>query len=187
MPRQGLTAERVLDSAAALADAEGLDAVTVARVAEALGVRAPSLYNHVAGRDGLARGVALRGVRELGDVLRAAATGRAGEDALLAVAHAYRTYAHTRPGRYAATLRAPAAGDDEHAAAARATVAVLLAVLRGWGLEGDAAVHAVRGLRSALHGFVALEAAGGFALDVDPDRSFTLLVRTLAAGLGDPR
>lgn len=184
MPRQGLTPARVLDVAADLADREGLDAVTVARVAEELGVRAPSLYNHVAGRDGLARGVAVRGISELGEALQAAATGRSGKDALVALAHAYRTYAHTHPGRYAATLRAPAAGDDGHEAAARATVDVLLAVLRAWRLEGDAAIHATRAIRSALHGFVSLEAVGAFGLDVDRDRSFTRLVTTLAAGFG---
>jgi AcrR family transcriptional regulator len=58
MPRRGLDAERVVDAAAQLADAHGLQAVTLARVAGELGVRAPSLYNHVEGRDGLLRAVA---------------------------------------------------------------------------------------------------------------------------------
>ena len=59
----------------------------------------------------------------------------------------------------------------------------MLAVLRAWEKHGDAAVHAVRTVRSALHGFVALEAAGGFGLPVDLDASFDRLVATLAAGL----
>ena len=54
-PGAGLDPERVVDAAAAIADAEGLDAVTLARVAGGLGVRAPSLYNHVDGRGGLLR------------------------------------------------------------------------------------------------------------------------------------
>ena len=62
----------------AIADAEGLDAVTLARVAGGLGVRAPSLYNHVDGRAGLLRALALRGVRELTAALRDAAVGRVG-------------------------------------------------------------------------------------------------------------
>jgi hypothetical protein len=56
-------------------------------------------------------------------------------------------------------------------------------VLRHWALEGDEAVHAVRVIRSAVHGFVALEAAGGFGLPLDRDASFDRLVATLTAGL----
>jgi hypothetical protein len=60
----------------------------------------------------------------------------------------------------------------------------VLAVLRGWNLDGDDEVHAARTVRSALHGFVVLEAAGGFGIPVNLDASFDALVATLASGLG---
>ena len=186
MPRQGLDAEQVVDEAVRIADADGLDAVTLARVAAALGVRAPSLYNHLAGREALLRAIALRGLRELGDALRRAAVGRARGDALAAVADAYRSYAHAHPGRFAATLAAPAAGDEQHEQAVAEVVAVFAAVVGGWEAEDDDATHAVRALRGALHGFVTLEAAGAFATPVDRDESFARLVRTLANGLEAP-
>src|SRR5512133_1838690 len=172
MPRAGLDTERVIDAAARIADAEGLDAVTLARVAAELGVRPPSLYNHVEGHGGLLRGLAVRGVRELTAALRDAAVGRSGADALAATASAYRAYAHAHPGLYAATVAAPAPGDAEHLPAAQETVHVPFAALRGWSLEGDEAVHSARVFRSAVHGFVVLEAAGGFAIPVDLDASF---------------
>jgi AcrR family transcriptional regulator len=187
MPRAGLDAQRVVDAAALIADAEGLDAVTLARVAGALGVRAPSLYNHVDGRAGLLRALALRGVRELTAALRDAAVGRAGADALGATARAYRAYAHAHPGLYAATVAAPAPEDPEHEAAASETVDVVYAVLRAWDLDGDDAVHAARAFRSTVHGFVALEAGGGFGIPVDLDESFDRLVATLAGGLATGR
>jgi AcrR family transcriptional regulator len=187
MPRAGLDTERVVDAAAAIADAEGLDGITLARVARGLGVRAPSLYNHVDGRAGLLRALALRGVRELTAALRDAAVGRSGTDALGATARAYRAYAGAHPGLYAAGVAAPGADDAEHQAAARETVGVVYAVLRGWELEGDDAVHAARTFRSAIHGFVLLEAAGGFGIPVDLDASFERLVATLAAGLATGR
>ena len=118
MPRRGLDRERVVDAAVAIADADGLEAVTLARVAAALEVKPPSLYNHVDGRDALVRAIALRALAELTDALRRAATGRAGADALGAVARAQLAYARAHPGRYAATVAAPAAGDAEHEAAA---------------------------------------------------------------------
>ena len=187
MPRAGLDTDRVVDAGAAIADAEGLDAVTLARVAAGLGVRAPSLYNHVDGRGGLLRALAVRGVRELTAALRDAAVGRSGPDALAASARAYRAYARGHPGLYAAGVAAPAPDDAEHQAAAQETVDVVYAVLRAWALDGDDAVHAARAFRSAVHGFVLLEAAGGFAIPIDLDTSFERLVATLAAGLATGR
>jgi AcrR family transcriptional regulator len=183
MPRAGLSPAAVVAAAADLADAHGLDAVTLAAVAGAVGVRTPSLYNHVGGLDDVRRGVALTALRELGDALRDAAVGRAGDDALVALAHAYRVYAHAHPGRYAAVQRAPAADDEELAAAGARAVDALLAVLRGYGVDGDEAIHAARAVRSALHGFVALEAGGGFGIAVDVDESFDRMVAALAPGL----
>ena len=187
MPRAGLDTDRVVDAAATIADADGLDAVTLARVAGGLGVRAPSLYNHVDGRAGLLRALALRGVRELTAALREAAIGRSGPDALAATARAYRAYAVAHPGLYAASVAAPAPDDAEHLAAAGETVDVVYAVLRGWQLAGDDAVHAARAFRSAIHGFVLLEATGGFGIPVDVDTSFERLVATLAGGLATGR
>jgi AcrR family transcriptional regulator len=180
----GLDAGRVVDTAVAIADADGLPAVTLARVSAELGVRAPSLYSHVEGRPGLLRAVAVRGVRELTAVLRDAAVGRSGPAALAAVARAYRAFALEHRGLYAATVAAPPGDDRDYRAAAGETVDVMLAVMRGWDLEGDDAIHGVRAFRSAVHGFVTIEAAGGFGMGVDVDASFQRLVATIAAGLG---
>ena len=185
MPRAGLSTAAVVAAAAEIADAEGLDRLTLARVAAAAGVRTPSLYNHVESLDDVRRRVALLALRDLADALRDAAVGRAGDDALAAMADAYRAYARRHPGRYAATQRAPAEGDEEMRAAAKGAVDVVLAILRGYGLEGDDAIHAARAVRSALHGFVALEAGGGFGIPVDLDESYARMVRALARGLRD--
>ena len=185
MPRAGLSTAAVVAAAADIADAEGLDRLTLARVAAAAGVRTPSLYNHVESLDDVRRRVALLALRDLADALRDAAVGRAGDDALAAMADAYRAYARRHPGRYAATQRAPAEGDEEMRAAAKGAVDVVLAILRGYGLEGDDAIHAARAVRSALHGFVALETGGGFGIPVDLDKSYARMVRALARGLRD--
>jgi AcrR family transcriptional regulator len=181
--RAGLTPERVVAEAARVADEAGHDRLTLAAVADRLGVRLPSLYKHVPGLDGLRRALAVSAVGELGAALSEATVGRAGPEALRALATAYRGYARRHPGRYAATLRAPEPGDTEHAAASDVVLRVVFAVLRGYHLAGDDAVDATRALRSSLHGFVALEAAGGFGLPRDVERSFTRLVDLLDAGL----
>ena len=183
MPRAGLRSETVVSAAAAVADAEGLQALTLAHLAERLGVRAPSLYAHVEGLDDLRRRLAARGARELAAELQAAAAGRAGRDALRAIAGAYREYGREHPGTYAALQRAPDLESDGAAAAAE-LVAVVLAVLRGYGLHGEDAVHGARIVRSALHGFVTLEIGEGFGIPLDLDESFARLVTTLDRSLG---
>jgi AcrR family transcriptional regulator len=185
MPRVGLTPERVVQEAGAVADAGGLDRLTLAAVADRFGVAIPSLYKHVSGLDGLRRDLAVLAVRELTAALSRAAVGRAGRDALHAMAGAYRAYATAHPGRYAASVRAPAPGDAEHLAAADDALAVFRAVLAGYGITGADAIDAIRALRAALHGFVALEAAGGFGLPQNVDASYHRLVDALHTAFSD--
>jgi len=179
MPRAGLTSQRVVEQAAAVADETGLERLTLAAVAARFGVTIPSLYKHVHGLDGLQRDLAVLAVRELTAALSRAAVGRAGSDALRAVAHAYRQYAKAHPGSYAASVRAPAPDDTEHQAVGADAVAVIAAVLAGYGITGLAATDAIRGLRAAMHGFVALEGAGGFGLPQSVDASYARLVDAL--------
>jgi AcrR family transcriptional regulator len=172
----------VIDEAARLADG-GLEAVTFARLAERLGVRAPSLYNHVNGRAALMELLTLRGLRELAEVIAAAAAGRSGEQALRATGHAYRRYAREHPGTYEATLAPGAEPREPVRTSAERLLEMLGAILRGWEVEGEQAIDAIRVIRSALHGFVTLERAGGFAMPRDTDASFERLLDTLVAGL----
>jgi AcrR family transcriptional regulator len=55
--KAGLTRDRVLHAAVALADAAGADALTMRRLGQELGVEAMSLYNHVANKDDLLDGM----------------------------------------------------------------------------------------------------------------------------------
>lgn len=181
--RAGVTREQVVAVAAELADAYGLEQVTLAQVAKQVGVQLPSLYNHIDGLPGLRRELTFVGLRQLGDAISRAAIGKAGDEAVLAVAQAYRHYVLTHPGVYAATVQAPAPDDQALTEASRAIVEVVLAVLAPYGLAEPAAIHAVRGLRSIVHGFATVEVAGGFGIPLDRDESFLWLLRAYLAGL----
>lgn len=183
MPRAGLNRARVVDEAVAVSDEVGFDRLSLAAVADRVGVRLPSLYKHIDGLDALRRDVTVRALEDLAAALAPATTGRSGEEALRALAAAYRRFGQQHPGRYGATVRAPAPGDEPHAAAAEEVLRPVLEVLAGYGLEEDDAVDAARTLRAALHGFVSLEAAGGFGLPRDVSRSFDRLVDVLHEGL----
>ena len=160
--------------------------MTLAAVATKVDVAVPSLYKHVSSLADLRRSVAVASVTELTTAIAGATIGRAGADALGAMADAVRTFAHEHPGRYAATQVAtnpddPA--DTELTESAAATVAVMAGVLRGFELPPILTIEAIRLMRSVLHGFILLELGGGFGMRDDLDRSFALVVETVIAGI----
>lgn len=185
-PRANLDREAVILAAADLADREGLPGLTMAALAKQLGVRTPSLYNHVDGLPGLHRALALRAVQEINTRLARAAVGVAGEQAVKAVAAAFRAYILEHPGLYATAVPSTYQGGEEDAeleAINRETLAIVLAALGHYGFDEQEALHAVRSLRSLVHGFATLEMAGGFGMPLDTEESFNYLVQRLIDGL----
>ncbi|WP_306324521.1 TetR/AcrR family transcriptional regulator [Streptomyces venezuelae] len=180
MARAGLTAERVTIAGAELADEVGFDQVTMSQVARRLGVKDASLYTHVRGLEDLRGRIALLAADEKTIRIAEATSGRAGKDALVAFADAWRAYAHEHPGRYMATQTAIRIDPELAATAAgpRRAIDLTYGVLRGYELTEPDLTDAVRLLRSTFHGFVALEAAGGFAHERSPQQSW---VRALDA------
>lgn len=189
MPRAGLSHDAVVRLAIEVVDAggpSGFADLTLAKVAAKAGVAAPSLYKHVGSLADLRREVAVIVVRELTAAGTSASVGRAGADALQALANAWRAYALDHPGRYAATQIGP--DPDDPAAtplrdAAAESVQVVVAVLRGFGLPDDRLIDAVRAVRAGVHGFVTLELGGGFRMREDVDQSFAVLLEMLVAGV----
>jgi len=179
MPRAGLTPERIISEAATVADEVGLDRLTLAAVAHRCGVSLPGLYKHVSGLDEVRRGIALLGVTELTSVTARAAAGVTGRESLNAASAAYRSYALAYPGRYAASVLAPAPGDDQHIEVATQAFAVISAALKGYRLEGADLIHAVRMWRAACHGIATLQSAGGFGLPESVDVTFGHLIAAL--------
>jgi AcrR family transcriptional regulator len=179
MPRAGLNREKIVLTAAAIADEDGLDSLTLAAVAKRCGVSLPGLYKHIDNLDSVRRDIAVLAVRELTAAIALATAGRAGRDALHALAAAYRDYAAMHPGQVAASMRAPAPEDAEHLEVGVAAGRVLAAALQDYRIEGEDLIDAIRVLRIVLHGCTSLEAAGGFGLPQSVDATFTRLVDAL--------
>lgn len=182
MARAGLSPDVVRAAAIAVLDDGGQQALTLARVAAHTGVAVPSLYNHVAGLDGLRRMVAIQVVGELGERVAEAVQGRSRDDAVSALMFAYRGYAVEHPRRYEAIPQGLGDDPDLRAAGDR-VLQPILAALRGYDLPDDQTVHAARCVRAAAHGFATLQAGGGFKFSEDLDTSYTALIRMVTDGL----
>jgi len=183
MPRAGLDQKTVLKVAAELVDVQGVDQLTLAQLASQLKIRTPSLYNYVDGLSGLKRDLAVLGIQELLTRFRRAAIGKTRDEAVMALANAYRAYAKEHPGLYALSQQASDPDDSEWQAAGQEVVEIVLIVLATYNLSQEDALHAVRGLRSIVHGFVLLETSGGFGLALKVDESFRRLVTIFINGL----
>jgi hypothetical protein len=119
----------------------------------------------------------------LADALGAAAIGKSRGAAVSALANAYRGFVRAHPGIYALTLSATGDGEPELDRGADRIIAICASVLGGYQLGKRETIHAIRAMRSLVHGFASLEAAGGFGMPVAIDASFAWMVDTFVAGL----
>jgi AcrR family transcriptional regulator len=182
--KAGLTLDAVVDAAQAVADEKGLDALTLVAVADRLGVKPPSLYNHVEGLEGLRRELALRGARHTAALIDSLRSSPRDGQALRTLGHAYRRFALEHRGLYEATVEITALiEDDEVWHEMGAAIRGLEEMLAEMGVPPDRRVGAIRAVRGTLHGFVTLERTGGFGLPEDTDESFEIALDLLTAGL----
>ena len=184
MAKQRIDRLAVIDAATRFVDnGGGLAELALGKIAADLGVRTSALYNHVDGVDGLRRALTARSSENLAGLLRDAAVGRSGAAALEEVALTYRRFAHEHPGQYASTLLPASEAIDGASEPQADIVRVIARILEGFDLTGDRAVHGARIVRSAIHGFVTLEATESFVNPQDRDESFYFLISFLIAGL----
>ncbi|MFD9593192.1 TetR/AcrR family transcriptional regulator [Kitasatospora sp. NPDC059973] len=180
MGRVGLTTERLTRAGAELADEVGFEQVTVSALARRFDVKVASLYSHVKSSQDLKTRIALLALEELADRGADALAGRAGKDALTALADVYRDYARQHPGRYAAT-RQPLTPEAATSAGGR-HAEMTRAILRGYDLTEPDQTHAVRLLGSVFHGYVSLELAEAFSHSApDSQESWTRILDALDA------
>ncbi|KRE25458.1 TetR family transcriptional regulator [Mycobacterium sp. Soil538] len=173
----------IVNAALTFLDREGWDALTINALANQLGTKGPSLYNHVHSLEDLRRSVRMRVVGDIIDMLNTVGQGRTPDDAVMVMAGAYRSYAHHHPGRYSAFTRMPLGGDDpEFTEATHAAAAPVIAVLSAYGLDEESAFYAALEFWSAMHGFVLLEMTGVMS-GLDADAVFSDMVMRLAAGM----
>jgi AcrR family transcriptional regulator len=184
MPRAGLSRPDVIAAAAELADEVGFPELTMGLLAQRLGIRTPSLYKHVTDLADLRHGVAIQAMNEVGEELRDALQGRSGRDALVALLTTIRSYATAHPALYAAANGPRNIGPDDPLLVAGArVVGSIAAALRGYGIADAEMVHAIRTIRSTIHGFALLEQTEGFQYSEDPDDTFTWMIQFIDQGL----
>ncbi len=176
-PNSTLTARQrqIAAAARALLDSQGPEALTMRNVAEALGIKAPSLYKHVPDKTALETLVVAAAFAEVTEALEAAAG-----QGLTGIAAAYRAYALAHPHVYRLMNYRPLRrsllppGLEERAA-------LPLEVAVG----GDPAC--ARALWAFAHGMVSLEIDGRFPDDADLTAAWRAGLEFLGDRAASPR
>ncbi|WP_372423173.1 TetR/AcrR family transcriptional regulator [Salinarimonas chemoclinalis] len=183
MPAPAKTSDAaILVAARRILEAHGLGALTMQAVADAVGVRPPSLYKRFEGREALLAALESDTLARLGAMLGEAALGRAPLAALEAQAHAFRRFARENPHAYAQIYAPEATRGVEVDAARRDAVAPALEALAAL-VGAGRALAAARTLTAYLHGFVSIENAGLFRLGGDVDEAFRAGIELILRGI----
>lgn len=182
---QSLGRRDVVLAALACVEEGGPDALNVNRVAQRLGIRTPSLYNHVEGADDLRQAVLVEILeRSATDIIIDADENTDPENFIFVYARAVRRYANGSPNFYQfLTLSVIDWRDTRfspHWAAGANRLGVAVA---GLGTPEAIRTHAVRGILSAIHGFARQETRGAWGEATDLDESFDWVIRTLVDAL----
>ncbi|HTJ28347.1 MAG TPA: TetR/AcrR family transcriptional regulator [Candidatus Limnocylindria bacterium] len=161
--------DAVVGAALDLVARGGVDALTMPDVAQAVGVKTPSLYKRFESRDALLAAVERRALEMVADRLARVPKGRGPKEHARALATAFRAFAHEHPRLYPLVFTARA--DDATQAARTKAVATLLETL-GHLAGTEHALHAARTLTAFLHGFITMELSSAFRLGGSPSDAF---------------
>ena len=184
MPAPSRTSRAAVVAAAGeILETADLEGLTMAAVAERVGVRGPSLYKHVANRSVLIRAVAERVATDLRDAIeRSAGRQRDPRAGLRAAVVAYRRYVPSHPKAYG-LLFAHLLPESMPDTALVSSVGVAI-VRRMEELVGpERALEAARTLVAWAHGFVSMELGGAFRLGGSVDAAFAFGIEAVLRGV----
>lgn len=184
MAKKGLSRELIVETAVRLVEQTGHRGISVRELAEALDVKAASLYNHITGMDDVMSQVGLWAVEQRTAAQLAAIDGKERLEALLALADAYRAFAmrHRELDRVIMGLQR-----NLSPVLPQASQEILLPirqVLEDYALSEEQRLHWCRVLRAVMHGFCFHEHIGAFTNEELPVQdSYHLAIRAIHQGL----
>lgn len=176
MQKRNLTKGKIIQAAFSLADEIGLNQVTFPKLAEKLGIKYPSLYNHFSNMDNLKIGMTVYLLNDLNSGLMKRLIGKSGEAAIKEFAHFYRDFAFENRTAYGLFMNIPSTEDEEIYRLAKETTGIIYQILDFYIKDKTQLVHKGRAFRSLLHGFVSLYSFGYFHGEVSLEESFNSMI-----------
>lgn len=183
LPRAGLDKKSIVKAAAELANEIGYDNISLKILAEHLGVRSPSLYNHISGLDELRHELMLYGWRCISSEIISAVNGLAGYDAICEMCRAFYRFASNNKGIFNAMLWYNKYADEETLEATKLLFSIMYSLFTQINIPRWKAEHIIRTFRSFLEGFSLLVNNDSFGHSASIDESFDISLDILIAGM----
>lgn len=184
MPRNGLSRKKVIESAAKLIERFGVAEFSMRALADSLNVKTASLYNHIESMESLMVEVCVYALEMQRNVEMTAIKDKSGDDAIFALADAYRKFAKEHCELYRMVINTAVSCTSELNEISQCIVVPFLTALDNTTLTDEEKIHWQRVLRGIVHGFVSQEEAGFFShLPADVDDSFRIAIECYASGL----
>lgn len=183
MSRKGLDIETIVKTATELTDEKGFDRLTIKEVSERLGIKSPSLYNHVGSLSELKELVSSYVMEQVRDGMVKASMGQNGVEALKEMGRYYIRFAREH-GRLYEIIQWMNVGTEEQSEAIFSGVMDLICDMAGeLGVSELEAAHIIRTVRSLAHGFASVESHDGFTYPSSVESSYEYALDLLFCGI----
>ena len=183
MPRAGVDTAAVVKCAAELTDEKGFESVTLKAISEKLGIRSPSLYNHISGLPELKEKVSHYAMEQLRESLVRATMGRSGINALKSMGRTYIQFARAHTGLYETIQWMNIAADVGSGSLFNDVVQLVYGIAGEAGASELEASHIIRTVRSLAHGFAIVESHNGFSHPSSVESSYEYALDMLFQGI----
>ncbi|XDD45465.1 TetR/AcrR family transcriptional regulator [Leptospira sp. WS39.C2] len=171
----------VLDHAWETIQNVGFSDFRLAMVAESLGIRTPSLYNHVKDSEDIFAEIRKRALQLLGDTLeKNIKKTNSTKDRISNFLKSYRGFAKEFPHMYSLVIVSTESDPELKILGDRILELCMLAFQ--FEILDKEVVHRIRIIRSLVHGFIDLEREGGFGRKESVEESFLKLTESLETG-----
>ncbi len=184
LAQKGISKDVILAKAVEIIERNENPAISMRELAEELEIKTPSLYNHVKSMNELFAEICRYAADKLRQAQLIAIQGKHRDDALFALAAAYRSFAKEHKGLYKVTTLLPSLQGATLTQTAAIIAEPVFLVLSKYGLNEEQSVHWQRILRSIIHGFLTQEEAGFFRqYPVSVEISYQRAIRCFLTGL----
>ncbi len=179
----GLTREKVIEEAGKLANEKGLNAVTITTLAAHLGIKKPSLYNHIKDQEDIWYGIMLSGWRYVSEEVCSQIKEENPKLAIKELANRIYEMAMQKPGVFEAMLWCNSYANEEIISITKGLYEFFFAQTEKLGIEIEIANHLLRTFRSLVEGFALLVIHNSFGNPVSIDESFQISLEVFTSGI----
>lgn len=182
MPKTKISKEMVIKEAAHMANKIGIENLSLKTLAAELGVKSPSLYNHVDGLDDLKQQLMFYGWKEVEDKIIQSVIGLTGYDAIRSICYTFHEYATENQGVFSAMLWYNQFENEQAREVVSKMFSVFFNITKSLNISQDNCIHLVRMFRGFLEGFALLENHNAFGNTQLIKDSFELSIDILIEG-----